>query len=382
MFIIFEMDIKAIAILLAFLSSASCVSWQPRVETFPCKKSSGCDDTKPDCGRPADCINHVTPKQDEVAILLTGGDGQFGKSVEVITTNGTSINNTCSLPEMSQLKAEHSQSGLTACGSASGFFEDPFSCIKFGNNGSWITHTKNLLYARASHSSWITPYGDILLIGGRYNWTTTEIVYQNGTSIRSFDPKYDTWNACLIGFPEMFIVTGGSLHSRNSATVSQYDISGWVEDLPDMNKGRNSHGCGFFYNDNMETVLLVTGGYNDDDFAHLSSTETLRLGHSMWHDQQPLPSVRSGLRGISLSDTVLMIGGYNRDNDDDIDDVLRFDTKTSQWKKIGNLQVGRGAPGASLVNMTEVMMFCNSGAEMIALEAFPLVFMFIFFMCF
>jgi len=390
MFIIFEMDIKAIAILLVFISSASCVLWQPRAETFPCKKSSGCDDTKSDCGGTTDCVNRVTSKQEEVAILLTGGDGQFGKSVEVITTNGTSVNNTCSLPEMSQFKAEHSQSGLTACGSASGgtFNGDPFSCIKFGNNGSWVTHTKNLLYPRASHSSWITPYyGDILLIGGRNNWTTTEVVLQNGTSIRAFDLKYDTWDACLIGFPDMFILTGGSHHSRNSATVSKYDISGWMEDLPDMNKGRHDHGCGFFYTD-MGTVLLVAGGFNNDDFAYLSSTETHRIGSSIWHDQQPLPSVRAGLRGISLPDTVLMIGGYTPNSDDDIDEVLRFDlenrfdTKTSQWKRIGNLQVGRNRPGASLVNMAEVMMFCNSGAEMIALEAFPFVFMFIFFMCF
>ena len=89
---------------------------------------------------------------------------------------------------MSQSKYGHTQSGLTACGD--GGSEDG-SCIKF-EAGSWTTLTDNLVEKRYRHSSWINPDGDILLIGGQYSRTTTEIVYQDGTSIRSFDLKYDT----------------------------------------------------------------------------------------------------------------------------------------------------------------------------------------------
>ena len=103
---------------------------------------------------------------------------------EVLFTNGSSI---CELPPMSQLKRFHTQSGLTACG---GYGSDDRACIKF-EDGSWTTLTDNLVELRTRHSSWINPDGDILLIGGSGSLTTTEIVYQDGTSVRSFDLKYD-----------------------------------------------------------------------------------------------------------------------------------------------------------------------------------------------
>ena len=112
---------------------------------------------------------------------MTGGSG---KSAEVLFTNGSSI---CELPLMPQSESGHTQSGLTACGVGG----TARSCIKF-EAGSWTTLTDNLVEGRYQHSSWVTPDGDILLIGGSGSFATTEIVYQNGTSIRSFDPKYNT----------------------------------------------------------------------------------------------------------------------------------------------------------------------------------------------
>ena len=120
-----------------------------------------------------------------VAILVTGG-ADTETSAEVLFTNGSSI---CELPVMSQSKYDHTQSGLIACGGS--YDIDTRSCIKF-KDGSWTTLTDNLVEKRYRHSSWINPDGDILLIGGQYSLTQTEIVYQDGTSIRSFDLKYDT----------------------------------------------------------------------------------------------------------------------------------------------------------------------------------------------
>ena len=54
-------------------------------------------------------------------------------------------------------------------------------------------------------------------------------------------------------------------------------------------------------------VFLVAGGY-DEGSGLISSTETLLEGSQAWNGQQPLPSGRSGLRGISLPDTVIMTG--------------------------------------------------------------------------
>ena len=118
-----------------------------------------------------------------LAILVTGGSTT---SAEVLFLNGSAF---CELPRMRQYKSRHTQSGLTACGGGASAIRK--SCIKF-EDGSWTTLTDNLVEERYRHSSWVTPDGDILLIGGQYSNTTTEIVYQDGTSIRSFDLKYNT----------------------------------------------------------------------------------------------------------------------------------------------------------------------------------------------
>jgi len=283
----------------------------------------------------------------------SGGDGA-GTSAELLFTNGTSI---CEMPTMSQSKGDHTQSGLTACGGDS----VTRSCITF-ESGSWTTLIDNLIYKREDHSSWINPDRNILLIGGGLN--TTEIVYQNGTSIRSFDLKYSTSYACSIELPEMFILTGGYY---TSTTVSQYTTSGWIEDLPELNEGRRRHGCGYFYNDGMQRVFLVAGGWDGSGLVFgekklyyrsgfLSSTETLVEGGQAWFFQNPLPSGRYGLRGISLPDTVIMTGGFSNNNY--LDDVLVYDPWTSDWKKIGSLKTARSDHGASLVNRNDVIDFC------------------------
>merc|ERR1719300_2045807 len=267
-----------------------------------CVLLTSCDQTFQGCSGcfsgPPSCDN---PQPDELAILVTGGYGGE-TSAEVLFTNGSSI---CELPAMSQSKSVHTQSGLTACGGA---FSGT-SCIKF-EAGSWKTLTDNLVVERSYHSSYMTPYGNIRLIGGEYSPSSTEIVFQNGTSIRSFDLKYDKLEACSIELPEMFILAGGSYTLR---TVSRYSEYGWMEDLPKLNEGRYWHGCGYFYNDDMQRVFLVAGGYSS-----ISSTETLVEGGQAWNFQQPLPSLRRGLRGISLPNTVIMTGGYDNFRSDDV----------------------------------------------------------------
>ena len=49
----------------------------------------------------------------------------------------------------------------------------------------------------------------------------------------------------------MFILTGGYGILKK---VSKYTTSGWIEDLPELKEGRQSHGCGYYYNDEMERV--------------------------------------------------------------------------------------------------------------------------------
>ena len=116
------------------------------------------------------------------------GDGWYTEtSAELISTNGSSI---CELPSMSQSKRSHTQSGLTACGGSG--WGVSVDCIIF-EAGNWTQLTYYQVKGRDELLSWVNPDGEILLIGGSGQSWSTEIVYQNGTTIRSFDLKYSTW---------------------------------------------------------------------------------------------------------------------------------------------------------------------------------------------
>ena len=47
---------------------------------------------------------------------------------------------------------------------------------------------------RYDHSSWVSPSGLTILLGGGYSFTTrtTEKIQEDGTSVKSFDLEYDT----------------------------------------------------------------------------------------------------------------------------------------------------------------------------------------------
>ena len=60
-------------------------------------------------------------------------------------------------------------------------------------------------------------------------------------------------DACAIPVEDFVIITGGA---RTKTIVTKYDMLGNDEDLPNLNVGRRSHGCGKFYNDD-ELVFSI-----------------------------------------------------------------------------------------------------------------------------
>ena len=54
---------------------------------------------------------------------------------------------------------------------------------------------------------------------------------------------------------DSYIITGGGDYPYT--TVSKYNKDGWMEDLPDLNKGRYFHGCGTYLDDNNNRVSSV-----------------------------------------------------------------------------------------------------------------------------
>ena len=57
--------------------------------------------------------------------------------------------------------------------------------------------------------------------------------------------------ACSIQMEEVVILTGG-YYTKSLVTV--YNNAGFVEELPSLNTGRRSHGCGHFVNTDNQVV--------------------------------------------------------------------------------------------------------------------------------
>ena len=117
------------------------------------------------------------------AVIITGGDPN-SKSVEVLREDGSFW---CTLPDFDSPRSWHTQSGFTACGGE--YMEDEYfndtktSCVTLGS--SWCESHK-LQCIRHKHSSWLTPEGKILLLGGEDtcsmggNSSSAEIVTKDG----------------------------------------------------------------------------------------------------------------------------------------------------------------------------------------------------------
>ena len=114
------------------------------------------------------------------------------------------------------------------------------------------------------------------------------------------------------------ILTGGA-DSYNR--VSEYSESGFTRYLPQLQQGRDSHGCSYFENEEGTKVdidsnscgviifqtFLVTGGY-DDGGNYLSSTELLVENSAKWIYSGELPTPRSLLSGANIDQRVIMTG--------------------------------------------------------------------------
>ena len=123
---------------------------------------------------------------------MTGGandEGDPGKSVELLHSDGTPW---CSLPDLPEMYYDHSQTGLLTCGGVS----DGTSCTKF-SGGKWKP-SHELKKNRESHTSWASPLGTVLMggnleYGGLASGKTTELLDDTtGVSIMHFPLKYET----------------------------------------------------------------------------------------------------------------------------------------------------------------------------------------------
>ena len=124
-------------------------------------------------------------------LLITGGDGEASRSVEIFSLNNRDLQ--CELePDLPDIRTDHTQNGFIICGGYNtvspvntGGYN---SCLTLAADGQWnVSH--QLKYKRYQHSSWDTPDGGVLLIGGVYSRTTTELLTDDGGSVEKFKLK-------------------------------------------------------------------------------------------------------------------------------------------------------------------------------------------------
>ena len=125
----------------------------------------------------------VTTSSPRPVILITGG--YFSERTAEIYL--PSDNSSCSLPELPDVRAQHTQDGPWACGGRSDLTF--YSCVKW-NKGSW-TRSRSLRERRYNHVSWATASG-LYLMGGAYSERTSVLVTKDGSVKNGFKLQYQT----------------------------------------------------------------------------------------------------------------------------------------------------------------------------------------------
>ena len=83
-----------------------------------------------------------------------------------------------------------------------------------------------------------------------------------------------------------------------------------MEDLPHLQVGRSYHGCGSFLRADVLCIGLLVAGGMDSHGSLFSSTEMMTTDSATWMLATPLPSARSGLKGVTVDNKVYMTGSY------------------------------------------------------------------------
>ena len=210
--------------------------------------------------------------------------------------------------------------------------------------------------ARAYHTSAVTSRG-LLLVGGDYSPTTTELVTMGGHSQKDFSLSPSRRDHCSIQVrltapqsvhsspqvDEDTVVLTGGRDSRPLVTEYSGLSSGQVTSRPlaDLVTGRYGQACGSYLLAGemvgqsspplvvtLPQTLLVTGGTTGG--PTLASTELLSYPDGRaWREVGHLPSPRFGLRGATLAGVLHVTGGRDGDNNHILLSLPDQETSTS-----------------------------------------------------
>jgi len=304
--------------------------------------------------------NDTFEEAEDQVILVTGGASEKAViSVEVLNNDGTPL---CMLSDLPNERLLHTMNNDMLCGGGN---ELPMaSCLQY-TDGGWKEYTSYTHKKKMYHVSWLRPDGGVQLIGGwgdgRQEEHEPTVIVKGSSSKPGFKTKHHTENACAIQLDEYVVITGGQLNLHGASYVTKYDKNGWIEDLPELNTGRFSHGCAHFYSNLNELVYLVAGGLDDlsdESGEKLASTEIMVEGSSYWTTPLNLPNAIEGLVGISVNNQVFMIGGIQRLAEEPQSQILKYDTDQNDWLEVGKMNIPRYYHAATLMPRAKIEQYC------------------------
>ena len=108
-------------------------------------------------------------------LLITGG----GYPEYTVETWSPADGASCSLPNMTRPRSDHTISGGLVCGD---YGPASRSCEVWGaETGQWEEVVTNLTKERWAHGAWTDPNGTTFLIGGVGAWRSVETISQDYT---------------------------------------------------------------------------------------------------------------------------------------------------------------------------------------------------------
>jgi len=284
-----------------------------------------------------------------------------GETVELFIP---SRNKTCRLPDTTTYRYGHTVDGLLICGGG----RSSDNCDSF-SDGVWSrTHTTSGRWCATS----VKIGSDLYLIGGKQEMTTDIVDMREGGKTREGPAlKHSSWWSCAAKdrLQDGFIVTGGyiddeaieaggNLGAEGSKRAHQYNLAGFVKDLPDMNVGRTYHGCGSYLRGDGVQVFMVVGGGHGKRGPAIESTEALiGLDAMTWTIMTPLPDPMKLPGMVNLGNKLYLAAGS--DDEKCRGEIYTWDDKNNAWDIVGRRGLADTCVTAGTVAMTpELEGYC------------------------
>jgi len=245
---------------------------------------------------------------------------------------------------------------IIVCGGGSAATQN--TCIRLTDeSGSYKWEEYATLPIRyAHHSSWVTPIGELQLMGSNYDgyYRRSDIV--NKGQVKDF-LRHSARRTCSIQFPNKLYMIGGYGSNR----AFEYNSTGFVRELPRMKHSHDYNGCGSYHYNN-ETVLMAIGAYNSDK----AEIYTESAG---WIEVESVPYNAVMIQNsVAIVDNILyLVGGYGTSPGSSSwiwhKEILKFNPDTLSWTKVGETPYAMKDTAVIPITNAEAMALCNVGPQ-------------------